>query len=90
VSRIGKIEHAPERSIWVRLGDLKQRKIWGIRRGKGELVNGCEDTGVGDGPFEVSGCFTSNDSGTSTRMTWIRSRGFPGAGAAGREELSNT
>jgi len=90
VSRIGEIEHTPERSIWVRLGDLEQRKIWGIRRGEGELVNGRKDTGIGDGPFEVSGRFTANDSYTTSRMTRIRSRGLVGAGAAGREELGDT
>jgi len=38
VTSIGKVEHAPEGSIGVRLRDLKEREIWGIRRREGKLV----------------------------------------------------
>ena len=89
MSRIGEIEHTPERSIWVRFGNLEQRKIRGIRRGEGELVNGRKDTSIGDRPFEVPGCFTTDDSGASSRVTRIRRGGFASASAARREELGN-
>ena len=64
MSRIGEIEHTPKRSIWVRLGNLEQWEIWGVRRGQGEFVDRSKDTGVGDGPLKVSRCFAANDSGT--------------------------
>jgi hypothetical protein len=73
VSRICEIEQTPERGIGVRLGDLEQGKIWGIWGGKSELVNGRKDASVGDGPFEVSGCFATNDPSTSSRVTRVRS-----------------
>ena len=65
VSRIGKIEHSPKRSIWVRLGNLKQGKIWGVRRGQGKFIERFKYTAVGDGPLEVPGCFAANDSGAT-------------------------
>lgn len=66
VSRVGKIEHTPKPSIWVRLGNLKQGKIWGVRRGQRESIDRRKDTGVVDGPLEVSRCFATNDSGTTS------------------------
>ena len=32
VSRVSEIEHTPKRSIWVRFGNLEQRKVCGVRR----------------------------------------------------------
>lgn len=54
VPSIGEVEHAPKLRVWVGLGYLKQRKIAGVWRGKRKLVDGCEDTGVGNGPFQVT------------------------------------
>lgn len=62
VSRIGEIEHTPEGSIWVRLRNLKQGKVCGVRRGQREFVNRGKDACIRDGPLEVPGCFTTNDS----------------------------
>ena len=59
--RIRKIEHTPEPGVWVRLRDLEEWEIRAVRGGEGELVDGRDDTGVGDGPFEVPGCFATHD-----------------------------
>lgn len=74
---IGKVEHAPECSVWVWLGYLKEREIRRIGGWKGEFVYGRNDTRVRDRPFEISGCLAANDArGRVTGMAWVGSGGF--------------
>ncbi len=60
---IREVEHAPELGIWVGLGYLKQRQIPRVWRGKRKLVDGCEDTGVGNSPFQVARGFAADNLG---------------------------
>ena len=72
---VGEVKHAPERGIWIWLGNLEKWKIWGIGRWKGELVNGRNYAGVGDRPFEVSRRFTAHDARrAASSMPRIRRR----------------
>lgn len=61
VSSIGKVEQAPECSVWVWLGDLEEREIGRIGGWKGELVYRGNDTRVCDGPFEIPRGLASDD-----------------------------
>ncbi len=54
MASIGEIEHAPECSIGIRLGDLEEREVWRVRGGKGEFVDGGDYASIGNGPFEIS------------------------------------
>lgn len=58
---ISKVEHAPERGVWVWLGYLEEREIRRIGGWKGELVNGRNNTRVRDRPFEISRRLAAND-----------------------------
>lgn len=58
---ISKVEHAPECSVWVRLGDLEEREIWRVGRWEGQLVYRGNDARIRDGPFEVPGGLASDD-----------------------------
>ena len=71
VAGVGEVEHAPERGVRVGFGDLEEREVGGVGGGEGEFVDGREDTGVGDGPFEVAGGFAADDPGRGGRMAWI-------------------
>lgn len=87
---IGKVEHAPECSVGVWLGYLKEREIRRIGGWKGKFVNRRNDTRVRDRPFEIPGCLAANDArGRVTGMAWIGSGSFALV-LTGREEFSNT
>lgn len=90
---IGEVEHAPESSIRVRLGDLKEGEVWGVWGRKRELVDGGDDACVRDGPFEVARGFAADDAcaGRGVRVPWVRRCGLARDIRvwAGREELGN-
>lgn len=87
---IGKVEHAPECSVGVWLGYLKEREIWRIGRWKGKFVDRRNDTRVRDRPFEIPGCLAANDARRRvTGMSWIGS-GCSALVLTGREQFSNT
>lgn len=87
---IGEVEHAPERSVGVWLGYLKEREIWRIGRWKGKFVDRRNDTRVRDRPFEIPGCLAANDARRRvTGMSWIGS-GCSALVLTGREQFSNT
>lgn len=72
MASIGKIEHAPERRVGIGLGDLKKRKIRRVWGGQREFVNGRNDAGVHDRPFQISRCLaTDNSRAAWSSMPWI-------------------
>ena len=54
MARVREIEHGPELRIRVGFGDLEEREVALVGRGQGELVDGRENAGVGDRPFQVA------------------------------------
>ena len=73
VTGIREVEHAPESGIGVGLRDLEEGEIWGVRRGKGELVDGRHDSCICNGPFEIAGGLATDSTGTgSTAVTGVR------------------
>ena len=75
MASVGKVEHAPECGIRIRLGDLEKGKVSRVRRWKCELVDGRDYASVGDGPFEVAGGLAADNAGCRTAvsraMAWI-------------------
>lgn len=63
MASISKVEHGPEGSIGIGLGNLEERKIRRIRRRKGELVDGRNNPGIGYGPLEVTRGLTPDHPG---------------------------
>lgn len=86
VACVGKIKHAPEGGVWVRLRDLKEGKIRRVRGRERELVNRGNDTRVGDGPFEVARGLAADYARGGGGMAWVREGAFIVV-AAGREQL---
>jgi hypothetical protein len=73
---IGKVKHAPESGVWVRLGNLEKWEVGRVGRWKSELVDGRDNTGVGNGPFEVArGLAAYHTGGTTVTGTVTRIRG---------------
>lgn len=54
VSGVCEVEHTPERSVRIGFGYLEEREIRGVWRRQGQLVDRGENTGIGDGPFQVA------------------------------------
>lgn len=89
MASIGKVEHTPEGRIRVRFGDLEEGQVCSVGRREGELVDGREDTGVGDGPLERAGCLAAHNARRVT-VTGIGSSLSLGIPCERREELGNT
>jgi hypothetical protein len=53
---------------------LEKWEVWGIGRGKGELVNGGNYTSIGDGPFKIARGLAAYDAGRGATMTSTMTR----------------
>jgi hypothetical protein len=63
MASVGKVEHAPESSIGIGLGDLEKREVWRVGGRKSEFVDGRDYTSIGNGPFEVARGLATNNAG---------------------------
>ena len=57
---IGEVEHTPELGIGVGFGYLEEREIARVWGRQGKLVDGGQNTGVRDCPFQVARGFAAD------------------------------
>ena len=63
MASIGKVEHTPECSIGIGLGDLEKWEVRRVRGGKCEFVNRRDYASIGNGPFEVARSLATHNAG---------------------------
>jgi hypothetical protein len=84
VAGVRVVEHSPEIGVWVRLRDLIERRIVLVD----DLVDRASDSGVLDGPFELSRSLAA-DGATRSGGAVTRVGSSAGGGFGGREELGD-